>query len=195
MPLEVFHRSSEFKSPRWTRSPCGGRTPEERVYVPWDSRERPSPKARWTYRRLVPHIRGPDLLVPHHAWDGLRLALQLLQGLGRGQEAMRALPSLLLPTKTPRQGLQSSPGEKGGGSGGRDMSSRSAPPRYLLACDKPRPVLPACPIREEILKTGSEIYVKSHNFKTLVLRGETLLAVPCGWWDLTQPGTEPHLQQ
>lgn len=108
---------------------------------------------------------------------------------------MRALPSLLLPTKTPRQGLQSSPGEKGGGSGGRDMSSRSAPPRYLLACDKPRPVLPACPIREEILKTGSEIYVKSHNFKTLVLRGETLLAVPCGWWDLTQPGTEPHLQQ
>ena len=103
---------------------------------------------------------------------------------------MRALPSLLLPTKTPRQGLQSGPGEKGGGSGGRDTSSRSSPPRYLLACNKPRPVLPACPIREEILKTGSEIYVKSHNFKTLAVNGRNswLRLVLVGSY-LTRDGT------
>lgn len=28
-----------------------------------------------TYRHLVLHVRGPHLLIPHHAWDGFRPAL------------------------------------------------------------------------------------------------------------------------
>lgn len=39
-----------------------------------------------TYRQLVPHIRGPHLLVPNNTGDGFCLVLQVVQSLGKGTE-------------------------------------------------------------------------------------------------------------
>ena len=71
--------------------------------------------------------------------------------------------------RNPEAGSAKQPRREGGARAETCPPDRP-PPRHLLACKKPRPVLPAGPIREEILETASEIYMKSHNFKTLAVR-------------------------